>query len=161
MATDLSRVGEIFGWYAENSVATFEETPRTVTAWKELHDTVTDLGLPFLVAEADAEVAGYAYVGPWRQKPAYQHTVEDSVFIAPGMTGRGAGRALLGLLLPAAAAAGARQVIAVIADTGNPASARLHDAFGFRHAGVLVSVGFKHGRWIDTLLMQRTLEPAS
>ena len=159
-AADLGRVAEIFGWYALNSVATFEDAPRPARDWEELHGLLSGLGLPFLVAEDDGGIAGYAYTGPWRRKPAYQHTVEDSVFIAPGMTGRGVGRALLGLLLPAAAAAGARQVIAVIADTGDAASVHLHEVFGFRRAGLLESVGFKHGRWIDTLLMQRSLPDA-
>ena len=153
-AADLSTVAEIFGWYATHSAATFEEAPRPVHQWRELHDLLTELGLPFLVADADGEVAGYAYAAPWRQKPAYRYTVEDSIFVAPGMAGRGAGRELLGRLLPAATAAGARQVIAVIADTGDPASVRLHERFGFRPAGQLTAVGYKHGRWIDTLLMQ-------
>ena len=118
-AADLSTVAEIFGWYATHSVATFEEAPRPVHQWRELHDLLAELGLPFLVADADGEVAGYAYAAPWRQKPAYRHTVEDSIFVAPGMAGRGAGRELLGRLLLAATAAGARQVIAVIAETGN------------------------------------------
>jgi L-amino acid N-acyltransferase YncA len=153
-AADLSTVAEIFGWYATHSAATFEEAPRPVHQWRELHDLLTELGLPFLVADADGEVAGYAYAAPWRQKPAYRYTVEDSIFVAPGMAGRGAGRELLGRLLPATTAAGARQVIAVIADTGDPASVRLHERFGFRPAGQLTAVGYKHGRWIDTLLMQ-------
>ena len=157
-AVDLSTVAEIFGWYATHSVATFEEAPRPVHQWRELYDLLTALGLPFLVAEADGEVAGYAYAAPWRQKPAYRHTVEDSIFVAPGMAGRGAGRELLGRLLPAATAAGTRQVIAVIADTGDPASVRLHERFGFRSAGRLIAVGYKHGRWIDTLLMQYSAE---
>jgi L-amino acid N-acyltransferase YncA len=158
-AADLSTVAEIFGWYAAHSVATFEEAPRPVAQWRELHDRLAALGLPFLVADADGEVAGYAYAAPWRQQPAYRHTVEDSIFIAPGMAGRGAGRELLGRLLPGAVAAGARQVIAVIADTGDPASVRLHERFGFQPAGRLTGVGYKHGRWIDTLLMQYSAEP--
>jgi L-amino acid N-acyltransferase YncA len=156
---DLTQVAEIFGWYATNSVATFEESPRPVPQWRELHDLLTRLGLPFLVADAGGDVTGYAYAAPWREKPAYRHTVEDSVFLAPGMTGRGAGRELLGRLLPAVTAAGARQVIAVIADTGDPASVRLHERFGFRRAGLLTAVGYKHGRWVDTLLMQHSAEP--
>jgi L-amino acid N-acyltransferase YncA len=153
-AADLSQVAEIFGWYAEHSVATFEEAPRPVHQWRELYDLLAGLGLPFVVAEAEDRLAGYAYATPWRQKPAYRHTVEDSIFVAPGMTGRGAGRELLGCLLPAAVEAGARQVIAVIADTGDTASVRLHETFGFRRAGLLTAVGYKQGRWIDTLLMQ-------
>lgn len=156
---DLPGVADIFGWYAAHSVATFEESPRPVQQWRELHELVTRLGLPFLIAEAEGQLAGYAYASPWRPKPAYRHTVEDSIFVAPGMTGRGAGRSLLRSLLPAVAAAGARQVIAVIAGTGDAASVRLHESFGFRPAGLLTAVGFKHDQWIDTQLMQRAVDP--
>jgi L-amino acid N-acyltransferase YncA len=111
------------------------------------------------VAETDGAIVGYAYAGPWRRKPAYRSTAEDSVFVAPGRTGLGIGRRLLTELLAACAEARLRQVIAVIADTGDQASVALHLACGFTHAGRLTEVGFKHGRWIDTLLMQRALPP--
>ena len=125
--------------------------------WDELRVLLDGLELPFLVAEADGEIAGYAYASPWRQKPAYRYTVEDSVFVAHDLTGRGTGRLLLGGLLSSCSASGARQVIAVIADGDDPASAALHAAFGFAEAGRLEHVGYKHGQWIDTLLMQRSL----
>ena len=102
-------------------------------------------------------VGGYAYASPWRPKPAYRYTVEDTVYVSPGYTGRGLGGALLGALLAGCAQAGARQVIAVIADSGSDASAALHRRFGFTQAGRLAGVGRKHGRWIDTVLMQREL----
>jgi phosphinothricin acetyltransferase len=154
---DLGAVAEIFAWYVKHTVATFEETPRGAREWEELIDLLNDLGLPFLVAEADGRVAGYAYAGPWRRKSAYRRTVEDSVFLAPDMTGRGIGRQLLSELLSSCSAVGARQVIAVIADSGDQASAALHKALGFTEAGRLTQVGYKHGRWIDTVLMQRSL----
>jgi L-amino acid N-acyltransferase YncA len=156
---DLDQVGEIFGWYALNSVATFAEGRRSDQEWQELRAVLADRGLPFLVADADGPglIAGYAYAAPWRSRPAYRHTVENSVFVAPGRTGRGFGRALLTDLMAASALAGARQMIAVIADTGDEASVRLHAACGFRQVGHLSAVGYKHGRWIDTLLMQRSL----
>jgi L-amino acid N-acyltransferase YncA len=154
---DLGQVAEIFGWYAANSLATFEEAPRPRSYWSEHADELASLGLPFLVAETGGVVAGYAYAGPWRRKPAYRLTVEDSVFIAPVRTGAGIGRRLLTELLAACAEAGLRQVIAVIADTGDPASVGLHRACGFTEAGRLTGVGFKHGQWVDTLLMQRAL----
>jgi L-amino acid N-acyltransferase YncA len=159
-AADISRVAEIHGWYTTHSVATFEEAPRPEQEWHELLGHLSGLGLPFLVADASGEIAGYAYAGPWRSKPAYRHTVEDSIFIAPGMTSGGIGRQLLGRLLADAARAGACQMIAVIADTGDPASERLHETFGFSRTGLLASVGYKHDRWVDTLLMQRSLDPA-
>jgi L-amino acid N-acyltransferase YncA len=156
-AGDLGVVAEIFAWYAEHTVATFEETPRGAREWNELRSLLNELSLPFLVAEVDGRIAGYAYAGPWRRKSAYRHTVEDSVFMAPELTGRGIGRQLLSELLLSCSSVGARQVIAVIADSGDQASAALHKALGFSEAGRLTGVGYKHGRWIDTVLMQRSL----
>jgi len=157
---DLQEVAAIFAHYVTTSVATFEEVPPTVADWRRRLDDLAGRNLPFLVAEAgtaDGPVCGYAYASPWRPKPAYLHTVEDSVFISPGYTGRGLGLALLGALLAACEEAGARQVIAVIADTGSDASAALHRRLGFTQAGRLRGVGRKQGRWIDTVLMQREL----
>ncbi len=154
-SADLGQVSEIFGWYTVNSVATFEESPRTQAEWSQLAAELAALGLPFLVAEADGAIAGYAYAGPWRRKPAYRATVEDSIFIGPAHVGLGIGRRLLPELLTACAEAGARQVIAVIADSDADASVRLHQSCGFTHAGRLADVGYKHGAWIATLLMQR------
>jgi L-amino acid N-acyltransferase YncA len=138
-------------------VATFEDSPRTQAYWSQHADELAQLGLPFLVAETDGEIVGYAYAGPWRRKPAYRSAAEDSVFVAPGRTGLGIGRRLLTELIAACADARLRQLIAVIADSGEQASVALHLACGFSHAGRLTEVGFKHGRWIDTVLMQRTL----
>jgi L-amino acid N-acyltransferase YncA len=154
---DAGQVAAIFAHYVATSVATFEEVPPTAADWRRRLDDLTGRNLPFLVAEAGRTVCGYAYASPWRPKPAYRHTVEDTVYISPGHTGRGLGRALLGGLLDGCADAGARQVIAVIADTGSDASAALHRRFGFAEAGRLSGVGRKHGRWIDTVLMQREL----
>ena len=166
---DLGVIAGIFAHYVTTSVATFEETPPTVSEWAKKLSGMSELGLPFLVVEAGgrdgedsrggggARVAGYAYAVPWRPKPAYRHTVEDSVYLAPGWTGRGLGRLLLTTLLAHCARAGAREMIAVIADSGAGASVALHRACGFTDAGRLAGVGFKHGRWIDTLLLQRGL----
>jgi phosphinothricin acetyltransferase len=146
------------------SVATFEEVPPAAADWRRRLADLAGANLPFLVAEASGmpgTVCGFAYASPWRPKPAYRHTVEDTVYLSPGHTGRGLGSALLGGLLAGCADAGARQVIAVIADTGSDASAALHRRFGFTEAGRLSGVGRKHGRWIDTVLMQRTLGSAS
>jgi L-amino acid N-acyltransferase YncA len=157
---DAERVAAIFAHYVTSSVATFEEVAPTAGQWRQRLADRAARNLPFVVAEADGSVCGYAYASPWRPKPAYRYTVEDSVFLAPGRTGRGIGSALLGTLLAGCAAAGARQVIAVIADTGSDASAALHRRFGFTQAGLLSGVGRKHGRWIDTLLMQKDLGQA-
>lgn len=156
-AADLGQVAGIFAHYVTSSTATFEEEPPTVRHWEQRLADLAERGLPFLVADADGTVAGYSYASPWRPKPAYRRTVEDSVYLAPAWRGLGIGRLLLEALLSDCAAAGVRQVIAVIADTGDPASEGLHRACGFADAGALTQVGFKHGRWIDTLLLQCAL----
>ncbi|PKW12331.1 phosphinothricin acetyltransferase [Streptomyces sp. 1222.5] len=160
---DLSAVAEIFTHYVRHTVITFEETPPPVAAWHQRLDDLTAQGLPFLVAELSGEVVGYAYAAPWRPKPAYRHTVENSIFLAPRRTGQGLGGALLEALLTACARTHVRQMIAVIADAGTDASVTLHRRFGFADVGRLAAVGYKHDRWIDTVLMQRTLghTPAS
>lgn len=154
---DLDTIAGIFARYVTDSVVTFEEIPPTVAHWQRRLDGLAARALPFLVAEVGGEVVGYAYAGPWRPKPAYRHTVEDTVYLAPEWTGKGLGRLLLERLLAECARAGVRQMIAVIADTGDPTSAALHYACGFVDAGRLRAVGHKHGRWVDTLLLQRDL----
>jgi L-amino acid N-acyltransferase YncA len=156
-AGDLDRVAAIFGHYVTSSVVTFEATPPTAQDWRRTRDDLAARGLPFVVCESDGEVAGYAYAAPWRAKPAYGHTVESTIYLAPEHTGRGLGRRLLRALQEHCALAGVEQMIAVIADSGNPASVALHRACGFTDAGRLRNVGRKHGRLIDTLLMQHDL----
>ncbi|MFK4036076.1 GNAT family N-acetyltransferase [Nonomuraea wenchangensis] len=154
---DLAAVTAINAHYVANTVITFEETPPTVADWQARLADLTARGFPFLVAEVGGEVAGYAYAGPWRPKPAYRHTVEDSIYLAPGHSGRGLGGALLGALIEGATAAGLRRMIAVIADAGDDRSIALHRRHGFTEAGRLTEVGFKLGRWVDTTLMERPL----
>ena len=154
---DLEQVAAIYAHYVTTSVTTFEEVPPTPADWRLRLDDLAGRNLPFLVAEAADRSCGYAYASPWRPKPAYRYTVEDTVYVSPAHTGRGLGRALLGALLAACADAGARQVIAVIADSGSDASLALHRRLGFAQAGRLAGVGRKHGRWLDTVLMQREL----
>ncbi|MET8604379.1 N-acetyltransferase family protein [Streptomyces rubiginosohelvolus] len=153
---DLDAVAEIYTYYVRHTLITFEENPPPVAAWHQRLD-VAARNLPFLVAELSGEVVGYAYAAPWRPKPAYRHTVENSIYLAPGRTGRGLGGALLEALLAACAGTHVRQMIAVIADAGTDTSAALHRRYGFTDAGRLAAVGYKHDRWIDTLLMQRRL----
>ncbi|MFC4120007.1 GNAT family N-acetyltransferase [Nonomuraea zeae] len=157
LPADLKDVAEIFAHYVAHTVITFEETPPPVADWQRRLDDLTALGAPFLVAERSGGVAGYAYAGPWRPKPAYRHTVENSIYLAPGLTGKGLGSALLGALIDRCATADFRRMIAVIADSGSHASVALHERFGFTHVGRLTGVGYKHGRSVDTLLMQRAL----
>ena len=156
---DLEPVAAICAHYVTTTVTTFEEVPPTAADWRLRLDDLARRNLPFLVAEQSGTICGYAYASPWRPKPAYRYTVEDTVYISPAHTGRGLGRALLGALLTGCERAGARQVIAVIADTGSDASVELHRRLGFTTAGRLRHVGRKHGQWIDTVLMQRELAP--
>ena len=159
-AADAEAIAAIFAHYVTGSVVTFEVTPPTAGQWRDRLAALAGSGLPVLVAELDGAVAGYAYATAWRPKPAYRHTVEDTVYLAPESRGHGLGRLLLEALLEACSAAGARQVIAVIADTGDRASVALHRRCGFTDAGRLAEVGRKHGRWVDTILLQRPLAPA-
>jgi L-amino acid N-acyltransferase YncA len=150
---DAEGIAAIFAPYVTGSVVTFETTPPTPDQWRA---KIRESDLPFLVL-AGAEVLGYALAAPWRPKPAYRHTVETTIYLAPEAAGQGYGRRLLDELLERCAEAGARQAIAVVVASGSPASRKLHSAAGFTEAGVLRGVGFKHGRWLDTVLMQREL----
>jgi L-amino acid N-acyltransferase YncA len=156
-ADDLGDIAGIYAHYVHTSVATFELEPPDLDEWRRRFDAITNQGLPFLVTERDGVVAGYAYCAPWKTRPAYAATVEDSVYIAPAAVRTGCGAELLGDLLDACRAASIREVIAVIADTGNPASIELHRRFGFADAGRLTRVGYKHDRYVDTVLLQRSL----
>ncbi|GAB2959584.1 GNAT family N-acetyltransferase [Micromonospora polyrhachis] len=160
-AGDLDVVGDIYAHYVTSSVATFDENPPEASDWQRKLDDLNARHLPFLIARAGDEIVGFAYAAPWRVKPAYRYSVEDTIYLAPDRTGRGTGRALLDALLRQCAASGVRQVIAVIADTGSDASVTLHRSVGFREVGRLTGVGHKHGRWIDTVLMQLDLTDQS
>jgi L-amino acid N-acyltransferase YncA len=155
---DLPAVADIYAHYVRTAVATFEEIPPEPAYWEQ---RLADTRLPFLVAAADGEILGYTFAAAWKPRPAYRHTVEDSVYIAPGALGQGLGTVLLGALLDACVRAEVRQVIAVIADGSGEgrASVALHSRFGFVPVGTLRSVGRKFGRWLDTSLMQRDLVP--
>ncbi len=122
--------------------------------------TLLAKGLPYLVAEQAGIVAGYAYAGYYHARPAYRWTVEDTIYVAPAFQRRGLGRLLMTRLIGEAEARGFRQMIAVIGDSANAASIAVHAAVGFRLIGTLQSVGFKHGRWLDTVLMERPLGSA-
>lgn len=150
---DAAAVAAVFAPYVTDSVVTFETIPPTAADWRGR----IEAGFPFVVLARGDEVLGYALASPWRPKPAYRHTVETTVYLAPGSTGRGHGRGLLTELLTRCTRAGHRQAIAVIVDTGQNASVRLHAAVGFTEVGRLRGVGHKQGRWLDTVLMQRAL----
>ncbi|SAL63812.1 phosphinothricin N-acetyltransferase [Caballeronia peredens] len=154
---DFDAIARIYAHYVENALATFEETPPSADELRARHATITAAGLPYLVAEIDGEAAGYAYASAYRPRSAYRHTIEDSVYVAAGMGGRGIGLALLTALIERCERGPWRQMIAVIGNSGNAGSIALHARLGFDHVGVLRDVGFKHGRWVDTVLMQRAL----
>lgn len=154
-------VAAIFAHYVNDTVITFEVLPPSTQAWCEKLRDLELLGWPFLLAIVDGQVVGYAYVTAWRPQPAYRHTVESTIYLAPEHTGRGYGQRVLTGLLTRARAAGARQVLAVIADTGDPASVALHRRAGFGDVGRLRNVGFKRDQWLDTVLMQFSMDARS
>ena len=159
---DIPAITRIYAHAVEHGTASFELTPPDATEMARRMRDLMGKGFPYLVAEIDGVLVGYAYAGPFRSRPAYRLTVENSVYIAPATHRRGIGRALLAALIEAAQANGFRQMIAVIGDsTKQAASIGLHEAAGFRHVGVLEDVGFKHGRWLDSVLMQRALGPGA
>jgi L-amino acid N-acyltransferase YncA len=154
---DLPRVAEIFGHYALDTCATFEAVPPSVDKWAEKLAVTTDRGWPFLVTADDDEVLGFSYCSAWRTQPAYLHTAEESIYLAPGQTGRGLGRPLLTAMIDALEATPVTQLLAVIADAGDPASASLHRSLGFTEVGRLTKVGNKFDHWLDTVLYQRPM----
>jgi L-amino acid N-acyltransferase YncA len=154
---DLDAITEIYGHHVLHSPATFELEPPNRDEMARRRNDIVGKGFPYLVAARAAHIVGYAYVGPYRPRPAYRHTVENSVYIRPGWERQGIGRALLGALLIECESKGFRQVIAVIGDSANLASIGLHEELGFRMAGTLRAVGFKFGRWLDSVMMQRDL----
>ena len=156
-ADDIATITAIYAYHVRTGTASFElEAPDEAEMLRRWRD-VTERGLPYLVAVSGGEVIGYAYSGPYRPRPAYRFTVEDSIYVRTDAQGRGVGRALLAALIEESTRAGARQMIAVIGDAANVASIRLHAELGFRHVGVLSSVGNKFARWLDVVLMQRAL----
>jgi len=158
---DMDAVAEIYAHHVRHGRASFETEPPDAAEMRRRRDSVTTHRLPWLVADAAGEVLGYAYAGPYRPRAAYANTVENSVYLRPDATGRGLGRRLLAALISACEQAGFRQMIAVVGDSANEASIRLHESLGFRHAGVLRDVGYKHGAWLDSVLLQRSLGDGS
>lgn len=159
-AGDLPHVRAIYNHYVENSVVTFDEKPSTHRYWREKFAMLTKLRLPFLVAVTPAsQVIGYALVQPWASKSAYRYTVENSIYLGPGAGGKGLGSALLQALIEACEQIGLREIVAVISDSGAEASIRLHERHGFAEVGRMGRVGFKFGRSLGTVYLQRSLKP--
>jgi L-amino acid N-acyltransferase YncA len=152
---DLPAITAIYSRHVLTGLASFEVEPPDVEEMTQRFAAIRELGLPYFIAETGGKLSGYAYAAVYRTRSAYRYTVEDSVYVDNDYAGQGVGSALMPALLDGCAAAGRRQIIAVIGDSANQASIRLHAKFGFRHVGTLPAVGFKFGRWVDSVLMQK------
>ena len=154
---DIARITDIYAHHVLSGLASFEVAPPDAAEIARRRADLLAEGLPYLVAELEGAIVGYAYAALYRTREAYRYTVEDSIYVDRGAVGRGVGRLLLERLIVECTALGFRQMVAVIGDSANRASIALHVACGFRHVGLLPSVGFKFGRWVDSVLMQRAL----
>lgn len=154
---DMDAIQAIYARHVMNGLASFEETAPDLEEMTRRRAAVLAQGMPHLVAVLGGTVLGYAYAGAYRTRSAYRYTVEDSVYVSVDAPRRGIGRRLLGTVIARCEQAGMRQMIAVIGDSGNVASIGLHAALGFEHAGLLRAVGYKHARWVDSVIMQRAL----
>jgi L-amino acid N-acyltransferase YncA len=156
-ADDVPAVAAIYGWHVLNGTGTFElEAPDTPEMARRRADVI-DKGLPWLVAERNGEVLGYAYANHFRPRRAYRFCLEDSIYLAPSAQGQGVGRLLLAELISQCEARGARQMLAVIGDSANAGSIGVHRTLGFEHTGLIRSAGWKFDRWLDVVMMQRPL----
>jgi L-amino acid N-acyltransferase YncA len=158
---DLPAIADIYGHAVRTGTASFEYDPPDAAEMGRRRADVLSKGFPYLVAELDGAVVGYAYANTYRMRPAYRFSVEDSIYIAPDRQGAGIGRQLLPALLRRCEALGLRLIIAVIGDSATLPSIRLHAACGFTHAGALPNVGWKHGKWLDSVFMVCPLGPGA
>jgi phosphinothricin acetyltransferase len=154
---DLAGCHAIYAHHVLHGTGTFEEAPPSGDEFCARHQAIVQAGFAWKVAREGDKTLGYAYYGPFRTRAAYRFTVEDSVYVSPDAQGKGVGRALLTALLAQAQAAGLKQMLALIGDSANAASVGLHTALGFTHGGVMRDVGFKFGRWLDVVVMQKEL----
>jgi L-amino acid N-acyltransferase YncA len=154
---DIPAITRIYDHAVRHGTASFELDPPDEAEMARRQRTLLDAGYPYLVAEGDGDVMGYAYAGPYRARPAYRFSVENSVYVAPQAHRRGVGRALLERLIAESEARGYRLMIAVVGDSAQVASIALHRALGFKLVGAFEGVGYKFNRWLDTVLMQRAL----
>ena len=156
-ADDLDAVTAIYAWNVEHGTGTFEIEAPDRAEMERRRSEVLAKGLPWIVLESTGQIAGYAYANPFRPRPAYRFCVEDSVYLAPEAVGRGFGRLLLAELLARCEAAGARQMLAVIGDSANAGSIGVHRALGFAPVGTMKAAGWKFDRWLDVVVMQKSL----
>ncbi|MEU1972423.1 N-acetyltransferase family protein [Microbacterium sp. NPDC019599] len=157
---DLPDIREIYNHYVTNSVVTFDEKKWSIQQWREKLAHLRKLNMPFLVAESPTgQILGYALVQPMSTKSAYRYSVENSIYLGQAAAGKGLGRALLEALITACEQAGIREMVAVISDKGAEASVALHEKLGFVEVGRMGRVGFKFGRWLGTIYLQKHLKP--
>lgn len=154
---DMEAIRDIYAHHVLYGLATFEEVPPSVEELCFRRASVLAAGLPYLLAELNGEIVGYSYATAYRPRPAYRFTIEDSVYVADGFGGRGIGSALLEELIARCEKGPWRQMLAVVGNSGNAGSLGLHRRMGFQPIGTFKSAGFKLGRWVDTVLMQRAL----
>ena len=155
---DIPDIREIYNYYVRNSVVTFDEKAWSIAKWREKFDTLQRLGLPFLVAESPGgQILGYALVQPWQSKSAYRYTVENSIYLGQAASGKGLGRALLEALIEACSEKGIREMVAAISDKGADASIALHHKLWFTEVGRMGRVGFKFGRWLGVVYLQKSI----
>jgi L-amino acid N-acyltransferase YncA len=158
---DIAAITAIYGYHVLHGLASFEEVPPPAEEIGRRRADIVGRALPYFVAERGGRVVGYCYAGPFRPRIGYRFTLEDSIYVDQSEVGRGIGRALLTPLLARCAELGYRQMVAVIGGRETVASIRLHQALGFAQVGVFEAVGFKFGRWVDIVLMQRALGEGS
>ncbi len=154
---DMAAVQAIYAEHVRTGLASFEDTPPDVAEMTRRRAAILELGLPYRVADYEGTVKGFAFAGPYRHRPAYRYSLENSVYVAADALRLGLGRLLLADLIDRCTALGYRQMVAIIGDSANHASITLHARLGFETTGVLKSVGFKFGRWVDSVIMQRPL----
>ena len=156
-AADLPAITAIYQLAVRDGLASWEYEPPDEAEMRRRYEAIVAGGYPYLVAEAGSRILGYAYASAYRTRPGYRFTVENSVYVAVDAQRSGAGKALLAALIEACTARGFRQMVAVIGDAGNAASIGLHRSQGFTHCGTIQAIGWKHGRWLDSIIMQRAL----
>jgi len=154
---DVPAIASIYGWHVVHGTGSFEIEAPAEEEMSRRRSDVLQRGLPWLVGEAEGTIVGYAYAAPYRLREAYKYTLEDSIYMHPESMGKGFGRALLEALIVACREGGYRQLLAVIGDSQNKGSIRLHAACGFEHVGAMRDVGLKFDRWLDVVIMQKTL----
>ena len=154
---DIDAITEIYSISVRTGFGTFEIDPPDAMEMTARRNNILQHQLPYLVAESDGVILGFSYASIYRPRPAYHNTVENSVYVGPEAQGKGVGKALLSSLIAECRAVGKKQMVAVIGDSGNRGSISLHRSLGFRLVGILEDVGFKHNRWVDTVIMQKNL----